>query len=83
MDYPAVVGRAVAQLASDVNVPESQVRIVSVEWTEWSDSSLGCPEPGRTYLTVITPGYRVILEAGGRRHEYHTNEKSMVIRCPK
>ena len=83
MSYPEMVRRAVAQLASDTGIPEGQIEVVSFEYTEWPDSSLGCPEPGRAYLTVITPGYRVILRANGTQYEYHTNEKNMVIRCPR
>ena len=83
MTYPAVVHKAVTQLAADAQIPESQITIVSVEWTEWSDSSLGCPQPGHAYLTVITPGYRVFLKANDKVYEYHTNEKNMVVRCPR
>jgi hypothetical protein len=81
--YPEIVRRAIAHLAADLGVPEAQIEVVSVEPTEWSDSSLGCPEPGHAYLTVITPGYLIFLKAGGRQYEYHANEKNMVIRCPK
>lgn len=83
MNYPDMVKRAMAQLAKDSGIPEAQIEVVAYEHTEWSDSSLGCPQPGLTYLTVITPGYRVILRAAGLQYEYHTNEKNMVIRCPK
>jgi hypothetical protein len=83
VSYPEIVRRSIAQLATDKNIPESQIELVSVEQVEWPDSSLGCPEPGRAYLTVITPGYRIILKANNTQHEYHTNEKNMVIRCPK
>jgi ABC-type Fe3+-hydroxamate transport system substrate-binding protein len=83
VNYPEMVKRAVAQLAKDKNIPEAQIAVVTYEYTEWPDSSLGCPKPGQAYLTVITPGYRVILSAAGQQYEYHTNEKNMVIRCPQ
>jgi hypothetical protein len=78
-----MVRRAVTQLATELGIPEAQIVVVSFEHTEWSDSSLGCPQPGQAYLTVITPGYLVFLKAGGQQYEFHTNEKNMVIRCPK
>ena len=81
--YPSVVQLAATNLAKELNVAPDQVEIRSVEQREWSDSSLGCPEPGRAYMQVITPGYKVILFANGREHEYHTNMQSMAIRCPK
>ena len=53
------------------------------EKIEWNDSSLGCPKPGMNYLQVVTPGYRITLEAQGRRYEYHTDSTSHVVRCDK
>lgn len=83
MDLPEVVRLAVAQMARDLGIVEATIAVVSYERTDWPDSSLGCPEPGKAYLTVITPGYRVFLRANDRQYEYHTNEKNMVVRCPK
>jgi len=37
----------------------------------WSDSSLGCPQPGQAYLQVITPGHRVTLRVDGAIHFVH------------
>ena len=81
--YPSVVQLAATNLAKELNIAPDQIEIRSVEQREWSDSSLGCPEPGRAYMQVITPGYRVILFANGREYEYHTNMQNMAIRCPK
>ena len=83
MNYPEPVRHAIATLASETSTAEDQIEMVSAERTDWPDSSLGCPEPGRAYLTVITPGYRVILKVGTRQYEYHTNDSKMAIRCPK
>ena len=49
----------------------------------WPDSSLGCPKPNMNYLQVITPGYRIVLEAQGRSYEYHTDTGKRVVRCEK
>lgn len=81
MAYPDVVRLAHEALASELNVPRDQITVVRFAPEEWPDSSLGCPQPGRTYLQVITPGYRVILAVNGREYEYHTNQTTMVTRC--
>ena len=81
MAYPNVVRLASEALASELNVPRERIVVVRFEPHDWPDSSLGCPQPGRTYLQVITPGYRVILSADGREYEYHTNQATMVTRC--
>src|SRR5205807_8144006 len=78
---PPVAQVAQATLARDLGISADDVKIVSVEAVEWNDSSLGCPKPGMNYLQVITPGYRIILEAQGQRYEYHTDQQRSVVRC--
>jgi len=46
--------------------------MIKVEEVEWPDTSLGCPEPGKAYLTVIVPGWRVVMEVGDEVYEYHS-----------
>ena len=69
------VDAAVKYAASQLDIPAGAIDVVSVETWEWPDASLGCPEPGKSYAQVITPGYRVILEAEGERYEVHTDER--------
>ena len=68
-------------LAKELGVDAAAIRVAQIEEVEWRDSSLGCPKPGMNYLQVITPGYRVVLEAQGRRYEYHTDTGKRVVRC--
>lgn len=56
-------------------------RLVSIEDREWPDGSLGCPQPGMVYPQVITPGYLVVLEAGGTRHAVHTDLQGRTVVC--
>jgi hypothetical protein len=51
----------------------AEVTLVSAEYVKWPDASLGNPEPGMAYAQVITPGYKIILIAGGAQYEYHTD----------
>ena len=67
------VEAAKARLVSELDIPTEEIEVVSVESVEWSDTSLGCPEPGQLYAQVITPGYRIKLRAGDRVHEVHTD----------
>jgi len=64
---PAHVARQV--IADFLSLPVSEVLLVSLEARDFNDSSLGCPEPGMAYQQVITPGYRAIVEAQGRRFD--------------
>jgi hypothetical protein len=76
---PAVVppeAEAAVQAAKDDlrarsgSVDEAEVQ--SIQQVDWSNASLGCPEPDRMYAQVITPGYRVVLGLQGQEYEYHT-----------
>lgn len=58
---------------------ELLVSIIKVEAVEWPDSCLGISSPDVMCAQVITPGYRVLLEANGRQYEYHTNETGSQI----
>ncbi|MEX1280087.1 MAG: hypothetical protein AB1Z57_10600 [Acidimicrobiia bacterium] len=48
--------------------------VVVAEAVEWSDASFGCPVADVTYAQVITPGYRVVVGAGGETLDYRSDE---------
>ena len=81
MDYPDVVRAAIAQAATDLGIAPDQLTIIAVEARDWPDSSLGCPQPGRAYSQIVTPGYRLVVRANGQQYEYHTNRTTMIVRC--
>lgn len=76
-----MVERVQQQAAQQAKVDASAVNVVSIEAVEWSDGSLGCPQPGVMYPQVITPGYRVVVEANGTQYEYHTDMNTSVVYC--
>lgn len=61
-------------LAQDKSMGADEIQVISAEAVQWPNSSLGCPQPGMNYLMVVTPGYRVELEAKGQSYMIHTNE---------
>ena len=77
----AAVQVAVQDLAQRQGVAPGAVRVLAVETVEWPDTSLGCPQPGMMYAQVITPGYRLVLEAGGQTYEYHTDQGRFAVLC--
>jgi hypothetical protein len=78
-----VVQLAQEDLAQRLSLASKAIRLVSVEAVEWSDTSLGCPQPGMMYAQVITLGFRVVLEAKGKKHTYHTDRGRFVVLCGK
>lgn len=63
----ATMDDLVARLGTDI------IEIVSVEPVDWPDACLGLARPDEACAQVITPGLRVLLSAGGRQYEYHTD----------
>jgi hypothetical protein len=70
-----------ADLAQRLGVPEEEIVVRSIEEVEWRDGSLGCPEPGVSYIQVITPGFLVVLEVDGVEYEYHTDTRGSLVLC--
>ncbi len=75
------VERAIEDLARRQGADKSQIVVVSVDEVEWRDASLGCPQPGQMYAQVITPGYRITLEIGGKQYPYHADLNRRVFLC--
>ena len=76
-----LIEKAKEDLAQRLSIPITQINLMEVTEVEWSDSSLGCPQPGMDYLQVITPGYRILLEAGGQAYEYHSKRDNYFVYC--
>lgn len=76
---PPAVASALADLAARLKLAETQITVRGVEAVDWPDASLGCAQRGRMYAQVITPGYRILLEAGGKVYEYHASQTRAVL----
>ena len=71
MPRTSVAQIAIDALAADLGIAKKKIQVDTVRAVEWRDSSIGCPQPGRANLQVITPGHKVTLRADGRVHVVH------------
>ena len=82
-----VVERAVQELARITGRPladlRAGVRVYAFDETEWPDAGLGCPQPGKTYAQVTTPGYKITLTIPGVKMYYvfHADKVGNVVYC--
>lgn len=76
-----LVQMAKEDLARSLELCVSEISVMSAEAVDWSDTSLGCPQPGEMYAQVITPGFLIVLEATGQTYEYHTDRVDQVVLC--
>jgi hypothetical protein len=72
-NQPLPVLVALQSLSEAQNITLDQIEIVSVEEVEWSDSCLGLGGPAESCAAVVTPGFLIVLEAGGTEYEFHTD----------
>jgi hypothetical protein len=81
-EIPRTVRRAVvADAARRFAVAESAVVLSVAEQVTWPDGALGCPEPGRSYLQSLVPGYRVVATTPAGVLRYHTDARANVVTC--
>jgi len=70
---------AVKALTSKLNIPVKDVGLVSTEAVVWPNGCLGIVLPGVLCANQTVPGFRIVLSAGGREYEYHTNQDGTTV----
>ena len=73
---------ALETAAADTGLSVDELTVGDSEAVEFSDSSLGCPQPGMAYLQVITPGHKVIVvtPTGARLDVRVTGNHSLICK---
>jgi hypothetical protein len=66
----SVLDPILSDAAKRSGVALDQLVVVTSLSITWSDSSLGCPEPGQAYTQVILEGYRVSIRAATTTYDY-------------
>ncbi len=65
---------AISALARTLNLPPEEIALISAESVEWPNGCLGVQKMGVMCTQAIVPGYKIVLEADGKRYEFHTDE---------
>ena len=76
-----LVKMAKDDLAQRLSVEISQIVLTDAREVIWSNSSLGCPQPGMLYTEMLTPGYLILLNVHGLEYEYHAGKNSDAFLC--
>jgi hypothetical protein len=77
----APVQNAVAAAAAKLGAATDSLKLIYANQRDWPDTSLGCPEPGKFYAQVITPGWLVLIGGSSQVLEYHTDANQNVVLC--
>src|SRR5262249_25465504 len=77
---PEPINKARDFLAKELGLPNDQISIISAAPVEWTDGCLGLGRADEACAQMITPGYKVILEAQGKQYELRTDATGESIR---
>jgi hypothetical protein len=77
----AVVEEARRDLAQRLNRPIEDIKVLENRRVAWKSSALGCPEPDKSYLQVVTPGWLIRLIVGRAEYRYHSSEDGPPFTC--
>ena len=70
---PPAALEAQQQLARRLEVDPQSVSVLSAEAVDWPDSCLGASDAGEMCAAVITPGFNIVMDVGGKQYILHTN----------
>ena len=80
LDLPQVE-QARRDLAQRLGVAPVDIEVLSVQATTWTDSSMGCPQPGMDYLQVLVDGLFIQLGYDGLAYNYHSGGNQPPFLC--
>ena len=78
-----LIEQAKEDLAQRLSTSATEITVVDARDVVWSNSSLGCPQPGMLYAEVLTPGYLILLNANRQDYEYHAGKSSDAFYCER
>jgi hypothetical protein len=79
-DRDRAFAAARAALATLLGADELSIQLVEITPQAWNDACLGVSRAGQMCAQVITPGWLVLMETGGRQYEAHTDQEGMQVR---
>jgi len=77
MELNQTIDRARRDLAQRLGLSEQEIDMVSVDQTDFPDAALGAPIEDEMSAQVITPGWRVHLQANGKTYEYRASARQL------
>jgi hypothetical protein len=75
----SLVDLARVNLARRLDVEIEVITVQGIDEVEFSDASMGVPQPGQAYAQLLTPGYVIRLAVAGRTYEYHASDERLVF----
>ena len=74
---PAMIIHARSDLARRLELGEDEITKGQVDKADFPDASLGAPVGDEMSAQVITPGFRIWLQAKGETYEYRATQRQL------
>jgi hypothetical protein len=71
------LNRARRDLAERLGLSESDLAVKSVELVDFPDAALGAPLEDEMSAQMITPGWRITLNANDKNYEYRATARQL------
>ncbi len=62
-------------------IDQAEVKVLQADHVTWRSAAVGCPQPDRGYMMVLTPGVLIRLRAAGAVYEYHSTLRGPPFLC--
>ena len=72
--------RAKHDLDNRLGIPETDIKIQNVSEKDFPDMALGVPENGEMSGQMISSGWQIVLDAGGKDYEYRADKYQLRLR---
>ena len=70
----SAVEKAKSDLARRLNLSENEIKLASVREKDFPDMSLGSPERDEMSAQMISSGWQITLDAGGKKYDYRADK---------
>jgi hypothetical protein len=80
---PDVAEAAKEAVSEETGVPAEEIEIVQANQVEWTDTCLELGGEDEFCGQALTPGWRIMLQAGGEEYEVHTDLGADTVRIKR
>jgi len=80
IEPPEAVDAAKTALSQEIGIAVEEIETVSYGRVDWPNACLGLERSGEACAQVITPGWEVVLRAGGEEYAYRTDTTGDIVR---
>jgi hypothetical protein len=72
--------KAKQDLAKRLGIPQSDIKIQKISDKDFPDMALGAPGNGEMSGQMISSGWQIVLDAGGKDYEYRADKYQLRLR---